>query len=158
MHESEKWKGSRSVMSDSSKPHGLQPTRLLCPWDFPGKSTGVGCHRLLWKMSDKLLNQINSEPTASDLPVLSQSVCFSVWHGLSWALYLMQPKNPEMLRLERGLSQLLNLNVWVKQGLATITLYFHVFCIEAYSVRKNNKEIKANSMKWKPQCERVCLC
>ena len=34
-------------MSDSSKPHGLQPTRLLCPWDFPGKSTGVGCHCLL---------------------------------------------------------------------------------------------------------------
>ena len=34
-------------MSDSSRPHGLQPTRLLHPWDFPGKSTGVGCHRLL---------------------------------------------------------------------------------------------------------------
>ena len=29
------------------RPHGLQPTRLLHPWDFPGKSTGVGCHRLL---------------------------------------------------------------------------------------------------------------
>ena len=26
--------------------HGLQPTRLLPPWDFPGKSTGVGCHCL----------------------------------------------------------------------------------------------------------------
>ena len=44
MHESEKWKWSRSVVSDSSRPHGLQPTRLLCPWDFPGKNTGVGCH------------------------------------------------------------------------------------------------------------------
>ena len=47
MHESEKWKGSRSVVSDSWRPHGLQPTRLLHPWDFPGKSTGVGCHCLL---------------------------------------------------------------------------------------------------------------
>ena len=47
MHESEKWKWSSSVMSDSSQPHGLQPTRLLCPWGFPGKSTGVGCHCLL---------------------------------------------------------------------------------------------------------------
>ena len=28
--------------SDSPKPHGLQPTRLPCPWDFPGKNTGVG--------------------------------------------------------------------------------------------------------------------
>ena len=27
--------------------HGLWPARLLCPWDFPGKSTGVGCHFLL---------------------------------------------------------------------------------------------------------------
>ena len=29
-------------------PHALQPTRLLHPWDFLGKSTGVGCHCLLW--------------------------------------------------------------------------------------------------------------
>ena len=28
-------------------PHGLQPTRVLCPWDSPGKNTGVGCHALL---------------------------------------------------------------------------------------------------------------
>ena len=34
-------------MSDSSLPQGLQPIRLLHPWDFPGKSTGVGCHCLL---------------------------------------------------------------------------------------------------------------
>ena len=47
MHESEKWKRSHSVVSDYSRPHGLQSTRLLHPWDFPGKSTGVGCHRLL---------------------------------------------------------------------------------------------------------------
>ena len=47
MQESEKWKWSRSVVSNSSRPHGLQPTRLLRPWDFPGKSTGVGCYRLL---------------------------------------------------------------------------------------------------------------
>ena len=27
--------------------HGLGPARLLCPWDFPGKNTGVDCHFLL---------------------------------------------------------------------------------------------------------------
>ena len=37
---------SEVPQSDSSRPHGLQPTRLLHPWDFPGKSTGVGCHCL----------------------------------------------------------------------------------------------------------------
>ena len=47
VHESEKWKWSRSFVSNSSQPHGLQPTRLLRPWDFPGKSAGVGCHCLL---------------------------------------------------------------------------------------------------------------
>ena len=36
-----------SVVSDSVRPHGLQPTRFLCPWDSPGKNTGVGCHFLL---------------------------------------------------------------------------------------------------------------
>ena len=36
-----------SVVSDSLWPHGLQPTRLLCPCDSPGKNTGVGCHALL---------------------------------------------------------------------------------------------------------------
>ena len=35
---------------DSVWPHGLQPTRLLYPWDSPGESTGVGCHCLLQKI------------------------------------------------------------------------------------------------------------
>ena len=42
-----KWKWSHSVMSDSQRPHRLQPTRLLHPWDFPGNSTGVECHCVL---------------------------------------------------------------------------------------------------------------
>ena len=54
MHESEKWKWSRSVVSDSSWPHELQLTRPLHPWDFPGKSTGVGCHCLLRKFICKV--------------------------------------------------------------------------------------------------------
>ena len=40
-------KCSHSVVSDSLRPHGLQPTRFLRPWDFPGKNTGVGCHFFL---------------------------------------------------------------------------------------------------------------
>ena len=39
MHESE--------VAQSCQTLSLQPTRLLHPWDFPGKSTGVGCHCLL---------------------------------------------------------------------------------------------------------------
>ena len=35
-----------SAVSNSVRPHGLEPARLLCPRDFPGKDTGVGCHSL----------------------------------------------------------------------------------------------------------------
>ena len=45
--ESESYIVSRSVLSDSLQPYGLQPTRLLCPWDSPGKNTGMGSHALL---------------------------------------------------------------------------------------------------------------
>ena len=38
---------SHSVMSDSWRPGGCSPPRLLCPWDSPGKNIGVGCHSLL---------------------------------------------------------------------------------------------------------------
>ena len=38
---------SHSVLPNSLRPHGLQPARLLCPWDSPCKNTGVGCHFLL---------------------------------------------------------------------------------------------------------------
>ena len=34
-------------MSNSLQQHELQPARLLCPWNSPGKNTGVGCHFLL---------------------------------------------------------------------------------------------------------------
>ena len=52
-------------MSDSSRPHGLQPSRLLRPWDFPGKSTGVGCHRLLC---------LQVQPLPAQVPVCASAV------------------------------------------------------------------------------------
>ena len=62
MHESEKWKWSCSVVSNPQQPHGLQPSRLLCPWDFPGKSTGVGCHCLLRDLACMPLNETGANP------------------------------------------------------------------------------------------------
>ena len=44
-HRVREW--SLSVVSNSLQPHGLQLTRLLHPWDSPGKSTRVGCHFIL---------------------------------------------------------------------------------------------------------------
>ena len=82
VHESEKWKWSRSVMSDSSWLHGLQPTRLLRPWDFPARvlewsapafSHGYGYHLLnfrtlfwwdLWGIWDLPIDQFVVYPNS----------------------------------------------------------------------------------------------
>ena len=54
---------SHSVVSDSLRPHGLQPTRVLRPWDFPSKSAGLGCHCLLrWRLVN-----INQIPNINDI-------------------------------------------------------------------------------------------
>ena len=45
-------------MSDSVRPHRRQPTRLPCPWDSPGKNTGVGCHLLLQCMKVKSESEV----------------------------------------------------------------------------------------------------
>ena len=47
-----------SVVSDSMRPNGRQPTRLPCPWDSPGENTGVGCHVLLQCMKVKSLSHV----------------------------------------------------------------------------------------------------
>ena len=53
-------------MSNSVRPHRRQPTRLPCPWDSPGKNTGVGCHLLLQCMKVKSESEVaQSHPTPS---------------------------------------------------------------------------------------------
>ena len=67
MHESEKWKWSCSVVSDSVRPHRRQPTRLPRPWDSPGKNIAVGCHFLLQCVKVKSESEVaQSCPTPSD--------------------------------------------------------------------------------------------
>ena len=62
---------SNSIMSNSATPwtvpHGLYSTRLLCPWNSPGKNTEVGCHFLLQRMKVKSESEVaQSCPTLSD--------------------------------------------------------------------------------------------
>ena len=54
---------SHSVVFNSLQPHRLQPARLLCPWDFPGKNTGVGCHFLLQKDINSLISKVSPSRT-----------------------------------------------------------------------------------------------
>ena len=54
-------------MSNSVRPHRWQPTRLPCPWDSPGKNTGVGCHFLLQCMKVKSESEVTQScPTLRD--------------------------------------------------------------------------------------------
>ena len=54
-------------MSDPVRPHRQQPTRHCCPWDSPGKNTGVGCHFLLQCMKGKSESEVTQLcPTLSD--------------------------------------------------------------------------------------------
>ena len=77
-------------MSDSVRPRRWQPIRLPCPWDFPGKSTGVGCHFLLQFMKVKSESEVSQScPTLSNpmdcSPPGSSSMGFSrqeYWSGV----------------------------------------------------------------------------
>ena len=55
------------VISASLRPCGMEPTRLLCPWDSPGKNTGVGCHVLL----QGILSNAGIEPVSLRSPALA---------------------------------------------------------------------------------------
>ena len=67
-------------MSDSVRPHRQQPTRLLCPWDSPGKNTGVGCHFLLQCMKVKGESEVAQlYPTLRDPMACSPPGSFIHW-------------------------------------------------------------------------------
>ena len=75
---------SHSVMSDSSRPHGLQLSRLLCPWDSPGKNNGVGYHFLSqWTFPTQRLNP--------DLPHCRQ-ILYHQSHQGSPIIFLQEKK------------------------------------------------------------------
>ena len=74
-------------MSDSVQPHGLQPTRLLRPWDSPGKNTGVGCHCLLQCMKVKSESEVAQSCLTLNDP-MDHSLPGSSIHGIFQARVL----------------------------------------------------------------------
>ena len=73
-------------MSNSVRPHRQQPTRLPCPWDSPGKNTGVGCHFLLQCINVKSESENETCPTLSD--PMDCSLPVSSIHGIFQARVL----------------------------------------------------------------------
>ena len=78
-------------MSDSVRPHRWQPTRLHCPWDSPGKNTGVGCHFLLQCVKVKTESEVTEScPTLSDC--MDCSPLGSSVHGIFPRLSILKKK------------------------------------------------------------------
>ena len=84
-----------SVVSNSLRSHVLHPTRLLCPWDFPGKNTGVGCHFLLQGTSQPGIKAASPVSTALQMDFLplshlgspKQSYLFQINTQYTWKVY-----------------------------------------------------------------------
>ena len=87
-------------MSDSVRPHRRQPTRLPCPWDSPGKNTGVGCHFLLrgTEWNEGSPSSSGFAPTSSPSPKVSPYHHFPPPLGVEapppWALSTLLPSPP----------------------------------------------------------------
>ena len=110
-------------MSDSVWPHWRQPSRLLQPWDSPGKNTGVGCHFLLQCMKGKRESDTTQRPHGLqptrllrpwDFPGKSTGVgcqCLLRWPGG------LQPKGSQRVRDELlSMHQTLSTNTYIFPG------------------------------------------
>ena len=70
------------VLSHSLQAHGLQPIRLLCWWDFPGKNTEVGCHALFQGI---FLIQGSNPRILRHLHCRQILYCWATWEALQSA-------------------------------------------------------------------------
>ena len=88
-------------MSDSVWLHRRQPTSLLCPWDSPGKNTGVGSHFLLQCMKVKSESEVAqlcwtlSDPMDCSLPGSSIHGIFQArvleWGAIAFSRWFFLP-------------------------------------------------------------------
>ena len=105
-----------SVVSDSVRPHRWQPTRLPCPWDSPGKNTGVGCHFLLQCMKVKSEREVTrSCPTLHD-PMdcsLPGSSIHGIFQGriLEWGAIAFSKRRHSSVQLYAHLYRLISRTV-----------------------------------------------
>ena len=108
---------SCSVMFNSLQSHGLSPARLLCPWNFPGKNTGGGCHFLLQGIFPTqgmklclLVFPVLAGRFFTTVPIPGKMLCihiiFSRSHlivGFAWTILFHQFHRPS-LHLQRGMT------------------------------------------------------
>ena len=121
-------------MSDSLRLHGLWPTKLLRPGDFPGKSTGVGCHLLL----QRIFPTQGSNP---GLPHCRQTL-YHLSHQVSPHLIIAEDLITLLIQpMKRHSKKWPKLLKWSHFQLKEVRSYW-----AAQSNNKNNWHILCNSM------------
>ena len=126
-----------SLVSDSVRPHRQKPTRFPCPWDSPGKNTGVGCHFLLQCMKVKSQSEVaQSCPTVHHL--MDCSLPGSSFHGifqakvLEWVAIAFSKKATTRTAQKRcdwgiDLSQLCSKGWFQQEDPVLFNPYCHIF-------------------------------
>ena len=96
-------------MSNSVRPHRRKPARLPCPWDSPGKNTGVGCHFLLQCMKGKSESEVAqscltfSNPMDCSLPGSSVHGIFQA-RELEWVAVAFSMTNLDSILKSRNIT------------------------------------------------------
>ena len=128
-----------SFVSDSVRTHGWQPTRMSCPWDSPGKNTGVGCHFLHQCMKAKSENEVTQSCLTLSDP-MDCSLPGSSIHGIYKARVLEWGAIPS---LKNGILVYKFFNVWkIKEDIPKEPIF------QSVSNKGNNKIIWVEC-KWK---------
>ena len=148
-------------MSDSMQPHRWPPTRLLCPWDSPGKNTGVGCHFLLQCMKLKSESEVTQScPTLPD-PMDCSLPGFSI-HGIFQARVLEWVAIAFSVDIYRADNMII---FWSRFSVLVFLLWFWLLnrnelpdthvqlgCIASlisnFTAGKTNKQIKWSTYHW----------
>ena len=132
MHESEKWKWSHSVVSNSMQPHRPQPTWLLCPWDFQARilewvaiAFSVPSNKL-WKI---ILNSL-------DLILPWNRMKSKIY--FTWVIYSVDRPGTFFLFCASSVSVIYKLNQmtfksWVRPSVYEILKRNHTFCFLGYN-------------------------
>ena len=105
-------------MSNSVRPYRWQPTRLPCPWDYPGKNTGVGCHFLLQCMKVKSESEVTQSRSTLSNP-MDRGLPGSSVHGIFQAKVLELSAiafSDVMFYISSNLSKLLEMDFVDEKG------------------------------------------
>jgi len=144
-------------MSNSVQPHRRKPTRLPCPWDSPGKNTGVGCHSFSnawkWKVKVKLLSRarllVTPRTAAYQAPLSMGFSRQEYWSGVPLSSLLAQGDFRKNFFLPYTFSLIINLSLFCGiqcQGGRNFPLPFYVLMADLELIdmkqinrRKRNK-------------------